>query len=81
MQNSHNAVLRTIVDNTGMRRVLIIRRSDGLFRFEVEHWSDEPKELCWIPRGGRSVSLCDSEEIALREAIGRVDWLQELLGA
>jgi hypothetical protein len=71
-------VLRTIVDSTGKRRVLIVRRESGVYGFEEEHWSDEPLEQCWIPsRASRqyAFSICGSEDIALREAMGRVDWL------
>ncbi len=70
-----DTVLRTITDSTGKRRVLLLRRENGAFGYEVEHWSDEPMERCWIPLGQYPFSICGSEEIALREALGRVDWL------
>ncbi len=75
IQHMADTVLRTIADSTGKRRVLILRRENGAFGFEVEHWSDEPMEQCWIRPGQYPFSLCGSEEIALREALGRVDWL------
>jgi hypothetical protein len=68
-------ILKEFVDPTGKYRVLIVRRENGNFGWEVEHWSDEPLELCWIRPGQYPFSICGSEEIALREALGRVDWL------
>ncbi|HEY2589884.1 MAG TPA: hypothetical protein VGI81_29335 [Tepidisphaeraceae bacterium] len=70
-----DTVLRTISDSTGKRRVLIVRHANGAFGFEVEQWSDDPMERCWIRERQRPLSICGSEEIALREAMGRVDWL------
>ena len=74
-------VLRTIVDPPGKQRVLIVRRENGNFGWEVEHWSDEPFEFCWIRRRQYPFSICSSEEIALREALGRVEWLAAALGS
>jgi hypothetical protein len=71
-------VLRTIIDSTGKRRVLIVRRA-GSYGWEVEHWSDEPLERCWIRTGQYPLSICDGEETALREALGRVEWLAAAL--
>jgi hypothetical protein len=74
-------VIRTIVDSAGKHRVLILQRPDGAFTFEAQYWSDEPLEMCWIPRGERSVCICESEETAMREALGRVDWLAAAIGS
>jgi hypothetical protein len=58
------------------KRVRIFQSSDGSFRFEEETYSHEPLERCWLPiTKGRSIAVCDSFEIALREARGRIDWL------
>jgi hypothetical protein len=74
-------IVRTIVEASGKRRLFILRRPDGAYTFEAQYWSDEPFEMCWIPRGERSVCICDSEEIAMREALDRVDWLAAALGS
>lgn len=70
--------LRVFLHPDGKRRVLIVERGPGLYGFEVEHFSDDPFEMCWIPFGRYSYSLCDSIETAEREAFGRVEWLHEL---
>lgn len=74
-------ILRKIVDSTGKRRVLIIRRANGSYGWEVEHWSDEPMEQCWIRPGQYPFSICDTVEIAIREALGRVEWLTAATGS
>lgn len=68
-------ILRTINDSEGKRRVYIVRRDNGTFGYEEEYWSDDPYEKCWIPLGDYPLCICDSEETALREAMGNVDWL------
>ncbi|HXE52135.1 MAG TPA: hypothetical protein VN541_03930 [Tepidisphaeraceae bacterium] len=70
-----DTVLRTIVDATGKRRVLILQRANGTFGFEVEHRGDNPMERGWIRDGQHPLSVCGSAEVALREATGRVEWL------
>jgi hypothetical protein len=81
--NQHMAetVLRKIVDPTGNHRVLIVRRDNGTYGWEVEHWNDEPLEQCWIRPGQYPFSICGSEGIALREALGRVEWLAAATGS
>ncbi|HEY0008899.1 MAG TPA: hypothetical protein VGB55_09260 [Tepidisphaeraceae bacterium] len=73
--------LRKIVDSTGKHRVLIVQRTNGSYGWEVEYWSDEPLEQCWVRRGQYPYSICDSEEVALREALGRVEWLATATGS
>ena len=69
---------RIIYDKTNKRRVRIYQRTDGAYSFVEEKFSDEPLEQCWLPQTWRrSIPICDSFEIALREAKGRVDWLAE----
>ena len=68
-------ILHTFTDQSGKRRVLIVQRDNGAYGFEEEHWSDEPLEHCWIRQGQYPFSICDSEETALREAVGRIGWL------
>ena len=71
---------RIIYDKTNKRRVRIFQRDDGAYSFVEEKFSDEPLEQCWIPQTWRrSLPICDSFEIALREAKGRVDWLAEIM--
>jgi hypothetical protein len=56
--------------------VIIFQREDGSFGFEEECYSDDPLEQCWIPQTHRrSAPYCDSFEIVMREARGRIDWL------
>ena len=66
-------ILREFVSPDGKERILIVRRKDGCFAFEVEQWSDDPYELCWLPHTP-GVSFCDTEETAVREALSRVAW-------
>jgi len=74
-------VLQTLTDITGKRRVHIFKRENGTFGFEEEYWSDDEFERCWIPAGRQMFSICDSQEIALREARGRIGWLSGEGGA
>ncbi|MFK7788052.1 MAG: hypothetical protein AB8C95_00995 [Phycisphaeraceae bacterium] len=58
------------------RRVTIFKTDSGGYSFEEEIYSSIPEEQCWFPQThGRSTAICDSLEIAIREAIGRVPWL------
>ncbi|MDE2385824.1 MAG: hypothetical protein KGO53_14530 [Alphaproteobacteria bacterium] len=67
-----------------MARVEIFERDDGTFSFIEEiseidiHYFTGEQTRYWAPRvgGGRFASA----EIALREAIGRVSWLNDMLG-
>jgi hypothetical protein len=67
--------VRVIEEIGGNRRVIVFRRENGTYGFTEEHFSDEPLEQCWIPQRPDSESFCDSEETAVKEATGRVDWL------
>ena len=71
-------VLKTIGHPDGKRRVLIVRRDNGMFGFEEEAFSEEPFENCWLPCGEDTFALCESEETAEREARGRIPWLAAL---
>jgi hypothetical protein len=53
------------------------KRNDGSFGFEEQWFSDEPFELVWCSFGKppRPNCHCDSEERAVFEARGRIDWL------
>lgn len=71
--------IRTIYSADRQNRVLIFRRYDGTYGFCHERFADDPHEQCWIPAGGHTESLCPSENIVLRESIGRIPWLNELV--
>jgi hypothetical protein len=66
-------VLQTLYSPDRTRRLHIVRRENGTFGIEEEHFSNDEFEMCWIPRSSHSVF--DSAETALREARGRVSWL------
>jgi hypothetical protein len=68
--------VRIIYDETKKRRVRLFQDADGSYGFVEEFFSDDPLEFSWLPQtAGRSRSICDSLETALREAKGRIDWL------
>jgi hypothetical protein len=77
-QPMSDRVVRTFNSPDGKRRVLIVQRNNGSFGYEEEYFSEHPEELCWCPLTQRPFSICDSEATALREAFGRIDWLQQL---
>lgn len=68
-------IVREIYNPDRTRRVLIVQRDGGSFGFEEEHFSEEPLEKCWIRESQKPFSICDSPEIALKEATGRIAWL------
>jgi hypothetical protein len=71
--------IRICYDSSGKKRVLIIRRDDGFYTFQEEHFSDDPFEMCWIVKtSNRSLSICETMETALTEAMGRIHWLSEI---
>ena len=71
--------VRTRYSTDRSRRVTIHRRDDGTYGFCEEQFSDDPVENCWIPCRGHTNSFCSSEEIVIREAIGRVGWLGQMV--
>lgn len=73
-----SAIVETLFDDSGNRRVHIIDCSNGTFSFIEEHYSNDPLEQAWLPQTWRhSAPICESYEIALREARGRVGWLRQ----
>jgi hypothetical protein len=68
--------IKEIYDNTMKRRIVIIRRETGSFYYEVEHFSEHPLEMCWIPNCLTPIGIYGNEEIAEREARSNVDWLK-----
>jgi hypothetical protein len=69
--------VQTIYDDAKKRRVVIFMRDDGSFGFEEQWFSDDPQEMAWCPFGRppRPNCHCDTEERAVFEARGRIDWL------
>jgi len=51
LRYSPKSDVESIYDATGKWRVLIIQGGDGTFGFDVEHFSDEPRERSWFPCG------------------------------
>jgi len=75
-------VVRIIYSRDRLRRVEVFRREDGSFGFKEDWFSGDPLERCWINYAVRhSESFCPSEQIVLREVVGRVGWLNELIAA
>jgi hypothetical protein len=71
-----NAV-QTLYDDAKKRRVVVMRNEDGSFGFEEQRFSDEPREMAWIPVGvaPRPNCHCDTAERAAQEAHARITWL------
>lgn len=67
-------VVKTIVRADGKRRVLIIRRRDGLYGFREEAGYEGDQGKYWAPLPGWA-SICDGAESAEREARATVSWL------
>lgn len=73
------------IDFDGEHKVIIFERNDGGFSFE--EWKLVVEE---IPRGeerqhwvqinrDHSIPICETFDIALREARGRIPWMKEVL--
>lgn len=69
-------VVKELVARDRKRKVQIYRREDGSFGFEARRFSEEPRELCWIPYGRFSECFAADLQTAEFEARGRVDWLR-----
>ena len=66
--------IHTFVHPNGSRRVEIFQRENGTFGFE--EWKFLSDEQAWIPiTSRRSIPMVSSEEEAIKEAKGRIDWL------
>ena len=77
-------ILKTLSHPDGLRRVLIVRRADGLYGYEIEEfWREEvefrrePIEY-WLPLRQVPIAIFDSAETAEREARNDIAWLKEL---
>ena len=85
-------ILKTLTSPDGQRRVLIVRRPDGVFSFctqcqespDYKNWGDSPwpngnlLEEGWNPPS-LHYGLYDSQETATWEALCRVEWLANTL--
>jgi len=66
-------VAKTITRHDGQRRVLLLKRSDGLFSyFEEQLIKSYDGTRCWTPVWPSEAPLCDSLETAAREARARI---------
>lgn len=57
----------------GTQRVFLLRKYDGTFSHEHQHFSNYEYKNCWIA-GNPAHSIYESEEIALREITGNYPW-------
>lgn len=84
--------VRTLHSRDRCRRLVVFRRPDRTYGFAEEElptdlleecWigriSNEALEDYWIPCRAENESSWASEEIAIREAIGRVVWLRQMV--
>lgn len=77
-----DARLKTIYHPNRERRLVIVRRADGIYGYIAEeHHRDHPlgagsyaMSVYWPDR---IEALCGSQEIAEREALARIEWLRE----
>ncbi|HZB93600.1 MAG TPA: hypothetical protein VE397_19280 [Stellaceae bacterium] len=75
------ARLKALYHQNGQRRLVIVRRTDGIYGYIEEQYEDaHPLGAGWYPLSpywpDRIEALCGSEEIAEREAFARIDWLR-----
>lgn len=61
------------------RRVNIFQRENGTFYFQEERLSHQEFEQSWISIRQSVASFFDTQETAVYEAKGRIDWLNDLL--
>ena len=71
----------TILSPEGDRKVEFYRFEDGTFEFQEWYWSENPLERCWLPALGSRRSICGTEDIAWREALGSIPWLKAVVKA
>ncbi len=70
--------LREINNDDRRKRVVFYSRAVDSVSFVEEAWSDEQFEQCWIPSRWPD-SPCDSLATAIREARGRIAWLDSAM--
>jgi hypothetical protein len=69
-------VVKEMTSSDGTLKVQIFRRDAGTFGFDQWRFSDEPRELCWIPFGRFSECVAPDQQTAEQEARDRVEWLR-----
>lgn len=67
-------IKKTFMKSDGTRKVEIFQRENKTFGFEELEFGSE--ENSWYPVGEYSFAVIDSLDNAIREAEGRVSWLQ-----
>jgi hypothetical protein len=72
---SYTEVVKEILAPDRKRKVEIYHRRDGTFGFGELSFSDEPREMCWVPARSYGCRAAD-QETAEREARSRVEWLK-----
>lgn len=72
-----NLVVEVIYSPRRNSKIEIFRRENGTYGFAELRFAGEEK--CWIPFGRYSEAVVDSVETAIREARGRVSWLDAAL--
>jgi hypothetical protein len=80
-------ILKILTDPSGTRRVLIVRRPNGLFGYQEEElqnkYDDKLRKrlndasTIWVGFTQKPFTICDSPETAEREARGNVQWLSQ----
>ena len=68
-------VVKTIHNQENDRRVEVFQRDDGTFGFEESKHLDV--ENCWVPVSRQFISVIDTMQHALDEAIERIHWLSD----
>jgi hypothetical protein len=68
-------ILKEIYDAERKQRVVIYRNDTGTFGYFEEYFSEDPFEMCWIPKDRGVVGFYDSSKTAETEARANIDWL------
>ena len=71
--------MEVLLSSDGKRRIQIVQRADGYFGFNEQYWyrsiyEGEILSEGWAALGGPA-SICETMEIALREARATYPWL------
>ena len=68
-------VVEEIYCQNQKKRVVFFRREDGTYYYTPEYFSEDELEMCWVPSRQNSIGIYESQETAIREARGNIDWL------
>lgn len=72
-------IIRTVHRHDGASRVHVFVRDDSTFGFCEEQFVVDSFVSGWVPVLHHGETYCATEEIVMREALGRVDWLAQQL--